>query len=225
VIGIRDKYHKKDQIQFINILDKKRQQEMSPIEVLDLLKSGNHRFLQGKHSEKNYMLQANATASGQNPMAIIVGCIDSRTSPEIIFDASLGDILTIRVAGNIVSPEIIGSIELAIDKFGVKLIVVKGHSSCGAVATSLYHEHQKNVNFVTKRIYRAVEQSGFSQLKPEEVDPGKMEVIARRNTENSIIDIMNESPFLKEKIENNEVGIVSAYHDLSSGQVHFGDIR
>lgn len=222
ILGLKDaSLFAQDHIQFVNILDKATQQKLKPKEVLSLLELGNERFLQGKWTDKYYLHQVNATAVGQNPMAVIVGCIDSRTSPEILFDAGIGDILTVRIAGNIISPEIIGSLEIAVEKLGAKLIVVKGHSSCGAVASSFKQDDKVNTQSVTSKINRAIVQCGCSGKSLSEIDEPVMRQITIQNVYNSIEDILEHSPYLKQKIEQNDIDIVSAYHDLQTGKVHF----
>lgn len=211
------------QIEFINVLDKKTQQNLNPDLVLELLKEGNLRFTECRTSDKDYQLQAHATSFGQNPMAVIINCIDSRTSPEIIFDAGLGDLLTIRIAGNIINPEIIGSIEIAIEKLGAKLIVVKGHSQCGAISLSLKPHQNKNIGYVTVKIQKAVQmcmESGQTSLSGD----AQLECIARKNVDNSIEEILNGSENIRNLVMRKEVGIIGAYHDITSGKVDFGEM-
>lgn len=224
IVGLKEKYQLSDHIQFINVLDKETQQKLRPDEILALLKEGNERFVNGKWQGKDYRHQVNATSMGQNPMAVIIGCIDSRTSPEIIFDAGLGDFLTIRLAGNIISPEVVGSIEIAVEKLGAKLIVVKGHSECGAVAASLQHTPDKiNMATVTAKIHRAVEQCDCSDKNAHEISSETIEKITRLNVQNSIDDIINASAYLKKRLEKGEIGLVAAYHDVHTGKVYFED--
>ena len=221
VLGLKENYVLNDHIQFVNVLDKETQAKLKPSEILDLLKSGNDRFVNGKWADKNLLHQVNATAMGQHPMAVLIGCIDSRTSPEILFDAGLGDLLTIRIAGNIVNPEIIGSIEIAVKKLGAKLIVVKGHSKCGAVALSLANEMSENIHYVTSKIQETAKNCGCYPAPADMTNDEIMEKVTKQNTFNSIIEIMEQSPYLKDRIKKNEIGIVSAYHDISNGKVYF----
>jgi MFS superfamily sulfate permease-like transporter len=223
IIGLKEKYQLKDQIRFTNVLDKETQQKLKPTEILDLLKAGNDRFIKGKFTNKYFLLQVKASSTGQNPMALIVACMDSRTSPEIIFDVGLGDLITIRIAGNIISPEILGSIELAVEKLGVKLIIVKGHSRCSAVSLSLTEFDKENIGLVTKKIKKAVKQCGLEGNNPEEINDTVLEKVIKQNVCNSIEDILENSSYLKTRNESMEIAIVSAYHDISTGKVHFGD--
>jgi len=221
ILGLKEKYQLNDHIQFINVLDKKTQQKLSPSEILDLLKIGNDRFLNGKWTDKYLLHQVNATAMGQNPMAVLIGCIDSRTSPEILFDAGIGDLLSIRIAGNIVNPEIVGSIEIAVKKLGAKLVVVQGHSNCGAVALALANEMSENMHTVTLKIQNVAVQCGCYP-KPEYISQDEiLKTVTQKNAQNSVTEILEQSPYLRARIAKKEIGIVSAYHDISNGKVYF----
>jgi carbonic anhydrase len=222
VVGLRDAYRLQDPIQFVPALDKDTQNRLRPADVLQLLRDGNERFRAGRSTKKDYVHQAEATAAGQHPMAVIVNCIDSRTSPEIIFDAGLGDLLTIRIAGNVISREIIGSLEIA-HKLGAKLIVVKGHSSCGAIGLALQNEGAHSVGAITGKIRKAID---ACQCGGHHVPEGQalLEQVTRRNIENSLQEIVAGSAFLRERIARGEMGLVGAYHDIATRTVHFGEL-
>jgi carbonic anhydrase len=221
VVGLRDEYSLHDPIQFVPALDKDTQTRLRPEDVLQLLRDGNERFRAGRTTKKYYLHQVEATAGGQHPMAVVVNCIDSRTSPEIIFDAGLGDLLTIRIAGNVISREIIGSLEIA-HKLGAKLIVVKGHSSCGAIGLALQNEGAHSMGAITGKIRKAVDQCQCGVRHPAE---GKalLEQVTRRNIENSLDEIIAGSAFLRERIARGEMGLVGAYHDIATRTVQFGE--
>lgn len=223
IFGLKEKYKLIDHIEFINVLDKETQEKLKPEEIMQFLKEGNERFINGKWSDKHLLHQVNATSLGQNPMAVIVGCIDSRTSPELLFDANIGDILTVRIAGNIVSPEIIGSLEIAVSKIGAKLIVVKGHSKCGAVALSIKNSREGKICVITDKVQKSIDY--VKSHNCSEDDDDYAEKIAKENVINSIEEIIAGSPILKEKIINKEIGIVSAYHDIATGKVHFDELK
>jgi MFS superfamily sulfate permease-like transporter len=223
IVGLKEKYELKDHIRFINVLDKQTQENLTPRQIIDLLKAGNERFLNGKLGEKYYRHQINATSFGQHPMAVIIGCIDSRTSPEIIFDAAIGDLLTIRIAGNIITPEVIGSIELAVKKIGAKLIVVKAHSNCGAVHAAVQQLKEGNIGFVTSKIDKAISDSGHEHSDIDTSDRQLMEQITMLNARNSIDEIVKHSSCINKLLSNNEIGIVAAYYHTSTGVVEFAD--
>lgn len=224
IVGLKDKYQLSDHIQFVNVLDKETQQNLKPTEVIDLLKAGNKQFVNGKWNEKYYRHQVNATSMGQNPMAVIISCIDSRTSPDIIFNAGIGDLISIRIAGSVINPEITGSVELAIKEIHAKVIVIIGHSNCGAIKASVNQVKDHNIASITSKIDKAIAQCG---CKPSEIDTENVEImesITQLNTQNSISELLEQSPYLKECIQNNEVGIVSAYYDTKTGVVQFEEI-
>ena len=204
IVGLKDKYQLSDHIQFVNVLDKETQQNLKPTEVIDLLKAGNKQFVNGKWNEKYYRHQVNATSMGQNPMAVIISCIDSRTSPDIIFNAGIGDLISIRIAGSVINPEITGSVELAIKEIHAKVIVIIGHSNCGAIKASVNQVKDHNIASITSKIDKAIAQCG---CKPSEIDTENVEImesITQLNTQNSISELLEQSPYLKECIQNNE---------------------
>lgn len=223
IVGLRDKYQLSDPIQFVTALDKETQTRLQPEDVLQLLRDGNERFKAGRWIKKYYLHQADATAGGQHPMAVVVNCIDSRTSPEIIFDAGLGDLLTIRIAGNVISKEIVGSLEIA-HKLGAKLIVVKGHSSCGAIGLALKNEHAHSIGAITGKIQTAIRQCQCSVPHVGASDKHLLEQVTRRNVENSLAEILQSSAYLRGCIERGEMGLVGAYHDIAHRSVEFGEL-
>ncbi|TWI69883.1 carbonic anhydrase [Pseudoduganella lurida] len=190
--------------------------------MLQLLRDGNERFRTGRSTKKYYLHQADAMAAGQHPMAVVVNCIDSRTSPEIIFDAGLGDLLTVRIAGNVINQEIIGSLEIA-HKLGAKLIVVKGHSSCGAIGLALQNVDAHSIGTITGKIQPSIR---HCQCGTHPAPSGKvlLEDVTRQNVENSLAEVLAGSAFLRGCIERGEMGLVGAYHDIASRTVEFGEL-
>lgn len=221
ILGQRSKYQLKDHVQFVNVLGKEKRDGLSSKEVLDLLKKGNQRFVNGEMSKKDFSKQVEITSKQQNPMCVIIGCIDSRTTPEILFDTGLGDILTIRIAGNIISQEIIGSLEIACSKLGAKLIVVKAHSHCGAVTLSMNDVKEHSMGTITSKIKYVAEQIGAFPLMHDGSDDAVIEKVSKQNAIEGVQEILALSPYLAEKVSKGELGIVSAYHDISTGEVEF----
>jgi len=220
VVGLREVYRQDAPDQFVPVLDHATQKKLAPEAVLQVLKEGNQRFREGRRFENDYVHQASATAGGQHPMAVVVNCIDSRTSPEIIFDAGLGDLLTIRIAGNVISREIIGSLEIAA-KLGAKLIVVKGHSSCGAIGLAMQQEGSHSIGAITGKIQWAIDQCGeHSHLGDKEF----RDRVARHYVENSLAEIIDGSEFLRAAIRRGEIGLVGAFHDIASRNGAFGEL-
>lgn len=224
VLGLKDIYKLNDHVQFVNVMSKSSQRDLSLPDIINLLKSGNERFVKRQLREKYYHHQVSATSSSQSPMAIIVSCIDSRASPEIVFDAGIGDLLIIRIAGNVCSDTVIGSIELAVMEIGAKLIVVMGHSNCGAINAAVKATKAGKIGLITSKIEKAI---GHYRRLQVEIDPGNeslMKEITWLNARNSITEILDQSAYLAEKKSKNEIGIVPAYYDTSSGKVFFGDV-
>lgn len=220
IIGVKEHYQLSDHVQFVNVLDREAQKQLKPAQIVDLLKKGNERFIQGKWNEKYFRHQVNATSSGQFPMAVIIGCIDSRTSPELIFDAGLGDIISVRIAGNIITEEIIGSLELAIKEIGVKLIVVKGHSRCGAIGVAVDAIKKGESDVITQKIKPAVDMAML--VAPSLQSQTELqETVCKLNIENSVNAILKNSSYIKDLVQSGTVGIVSAYYDTASGEVIF----
>jgi carbonic anhydrase len=211
----------KDHVQFVNVLGKEKRDGLSSKEILDLLKKGNQRFVAGEMSKKDFSKQVEITSKQQNPMCVIIGCIDSRTTPEILFDTGLGDILTIRIAGNIITQEIIGSLEIACSKLGAKLIVVKAHSLCGAITLAMNDISDHSMGSITSKIKHVAKGINAFPLKHDGQDEEVIEKVSRQNAIDGVQEILTLSPFLADKISKGELGIVSAYHDISTGEVNF----
>ncbi len=220
IFGLEEAFQIEDQVQFVNVIDKEDQLKLSPEDVLEILKSGNQRFAEGNLIEKYYNQQINATSNNQNPIAVVISCIDSRTSPEIIFDLGLGDLISIRIAGNIINDEILGSVEFACQEIGPKLIVVLGHSNCGAVTYAIQSKGDGNVASITSKIEKAITQCNCNSLALKE-NPQLLNKVIKANTNNSIAEILTESPYLKSEIDSGKIKIVSAFYDTTNGLVFF----
>ncbi|MBK8393802.1 MAG: carbonic anhydrase [Leptospiraceae bacterium] len=218
VIGIRDKYQLTDNIQFVNVLDKKGQEKLTPDDVLEILKHGNLRFVEGQKTEKYYKHQVNATSDGQYPMAVVLSCIDSRTSPEIILDAGLGDLVSIRIAGNIINDEILGSIEIACEKLGTKLIVVMGHSKCGAIKLAANSVRTGKISAITDKIELAISQCDHQLNQSSEQ---RIDTISWLNVHNSVSEIIEKSKYVEKKVESGDIKLVSAFYEVETGKVIF----
>ncbi|MCA8990230.1 MAG: sulfate transporter, partial [Planctomycetaceae bacterium] len=143
LVGFKDITPLEDKIQFVDYTSKDVRDQMTPAQALEYLLEGNERFRNGKQIVRNLGRQVASTASGQFPMAVILSCIDSRTPAELIFDMGLGDIFSVRVAGNVISPQILGSMEYGISQAGSRLLMVVGHTGCGAVTASVQLANQK----------------------------------------------------------------------------------
>jgi carbonic anhydrase len=202
-------------------LTKEMQAAITPTLALDLLKDGNKRFVGNLKVNRNLLQQANETSDGQHPFAVILSCIDSRTSAELIFDQGLGDIFSIRVAGNILNEDILGSMEFGCKVAGSKIIVVLGHTKCGAVKGACDHVEMGNLTALLTKIRPAVEDEQSTKQNRNSSNSDFVEKVATINVKRTVKSIMERSPILKEMIDKGEIGIVGGTHDISTGEVSF----
>ncbi len=204
-------------------LTKELQAAITPKMALDLLKKGNDRFVNNLKVNRNLLEQANETSDGQHPFAVILSCIDSRTSAELIFDQGLGDIFSVRIAGNIINEDILGSMEFACKVAGAKIIVVLGHTKCGAVRGACDHVEMGNLTALLSKIQPAVYDEKSETINRSSSNPAFVEKVTTINVKRTVHGIMERSPILKEMIEDGLIGIVGGYHDVANGNVEFYD--
>ena len=200
---------------------KEIQSAITPSMALTLLNEGNKRFLNNLKVNRNLLQQANETSDGQHPFAIILSCIDSRTSAELIFDQGLGDIFSVRIAGNIINEDILGSMEFACKVAGSKIIVVLGHTRCGAVKGACDHIEMGNLTALLNKIRPAVDDETLTKENRNSNNSVFVENVATINVKRTVKSIMQRSPILKEMIESGQIGIVGGTHDISTGEVTF----
>ena len=203
--------------------NKETQAQMTPRKALQFLQEGNERFINNLKANRNLLEQANETRDGQWPFATILSCIDSRTSAELIFDQGLGDIFSVRIAGNIVNTDILGSMEFACKVAGSKLIVVLGHSKCGAVKGACDHVEMGNLTELLSKIQPAVYQEKETTDDRTSKNSGFVENVAEINVKRSVKNIIERSFVLEQMLEEGQIGIVGAMHDIESGKVIFYD--
>jgi len=201
------------------------QGSITPVKALEFLKEGNKRFVNNLKINRNLLQQANETRDGQWPFAVILSCIDSRTSTELIFDQGLGDIFSIRIAGNVVNTDIMGSLEFACKIAGSKLIVVLGHTSCGAVKGACDHVEMGNLTELLSKIQPAVYQETLTTDLSERNSKNALfvENVTNLNIERSVKAIIERSYILEQMIEKGEIAIIGAKHHLDTGEVDFFD--
>ncbi len=202
-------------------LTKEIQSAITPSMALNLLNEGNKRFLNNLKINRNLLQQANETSDGQNPFAIILSCIDSRTSAELIFDQGLGDIFSVRIAGNIINEDILGSMEFACKVAGSKIIVVLGHTKCGAVKGACDHIEMGNLTALLTKIRPAVDEETLTKENRNSNNSVFVENVSTINVKRTVKSIMQRSTILKEMIESGQIGIVGGTHDISTGEVTF----
>lgn len=204
-------------------LTKEMQNAITPLMALELLKDGNKRFVNNLKINRNLLQQANDTSDGQHPFAVILSCIDSRTSAELIFDQGLGDIFSIRIAGNIINEDILGSMEFGCKVAGSKIIIVLGHTKCGAIKGACDHVEMGNLTSLLSKIRPAVDDELTIAENRNSSNSEFVEKVAVINVQRTVNSILQRSPILKEMIESGEIGIVGGTHDITTGQVAFFD--
>jgi carbonic anhydrase len=201
---------------------KEYQATLTPRMALDTLQEGNRRFVNNLRYNRNLLQQVNETSDGQYPFATVLSCIDSRTSAELIFDQGLGDIFGVRVAGNVVNEDVLGSMEFACHVAGSKLIVVLGHTKCGAVKGACDHVELGHLTGLLNKIgpaVHAVKSQAGRELSPAEL----IEAVALENTRQQMRAILQRSPILEHLFEAGKIGLVSAMYSVESGEVAFHD--
>ena len=197
---------------------KQTQENTSPNQALQLLKDGNKRFEQNVKSPRDLSIQVKETSNGQFPFAAILSCIDSRVPAELVFDQGIGDIFNVRVAGNIVNEDILGSLEYSCKVAGSKIIVVLGHTKCGAVNAACNKVELGNITPLLAKITAVDDVIGEGK---GELNAENIEIVGIENIKNSIEQIKSESPILLEMLNNQEISIVGAIYDVANGKVEF----
>lgn len=231
--GFRDRYRLVDEIQYADYSTRELQEKTTPAQVLQLLREGNERFRTGRRLSRDLGRQLNATARGQHPLAVVLSCIDSRTPAEIVFDLGLGDIFSVRIAGNVTSPKVLGSMEYGCAVVGAKLIVVMGHTQCGAVtaavrfacsnqdpeqATGCQHLHP-----IVHEIQESMESVPCDQVERMSDDERAdfIDGVAERNVLRTVQHILGDSRTLQKLVEEDRIAIVGAMYDVATGRIHF----
>jgi len=195
---------------------KEAQAAATPAGVLSALRDGNARFVSGQTMHRDLQGLVRATAGGQYPLAAIVGCMDSRVPVEIVFDQAIGDLFTIRVAGNVVNPDVLGSLEYATKVAGSKLIVVLGHSSCGAVKGAIEGEKLGNLTGLLAKIEPAIAASG---PKGTAEDAAYVSRVVEQNVRVGMKAIRDGSPTLRQMLDAGTIGLAGGIYDLKTGKV------
>lgn len=202
-------------------LTKEMQSAITPAVALNILKDGNKRFVSNLKINRNLLQQANETSDGQHPFAVILSCIDSRTSAELIFDQGLGDVFSVRIAGNIVNEDILGSMEFGCKVAGAKIIVVLGHTKCGAIKGACDNVELGNLTGLISKIKPAVDQEMTTQDNRSSSNSTFVENVAELNVGLSVKNILLKSAILSEMVKNGEIGIFGGVHDITTGNVKF----
>lgn len=202
------------------------QQSLNPETTLQLLREGNERFVSGNHIPYDFSFQIERTAKGQFPFAVILGCIDSRVPHEIVFDQGAGDLFSIRIAGNFINEDILGSMEFACQVAGAKLIVVMGHTGCGAVQGACDEVRLGHLTEMLQKLRPAVDATPTAP--GEERSSRNAEFVnrvAQTNVQLTLQNILERSEVLRRLHEEGKIGLVGAMYDVASGRVEFGQLQ
>ena len=207
----------------MNAQTKASQDAISPAKALELLQEGNQRFIAKQQVERDLNLQVDQTSTGQFPFATVLSCIDSRVPAELVFDQGIGDIFSVRIAGNFVKTDILGSMEFASKLAGTKLILVLGHTACGAVKGACDHAELGNLTAMLGNITPAVEAitepADAADRTSANID--FVNAVGTKNVELTIERIREESPVLAEMEQAGEIQIVGGMYDIATGKVNF----
>ena len=201
-------------------LTKEQRDSMTPSQVIDELRKGNQRFRAGKMAPRDYLAEKRSSASGQYPAAVILGCVDSRVPAEIIFDAGIGDLFSGRVAGNVVNDDQLGSMEFACAVSGAKLVLVLGHTACGAIKGAIDDVELGNLTGLLAKIKPAIPETKFEGEKSSK-NSAYVDAVARTNVKLGIENIRRRSPVLEELEKKGSIQITGAMYNLANGVVEF----
>lgn len=192
-------------------------QNLTPSQGFELLQEGNKRFINNLNNDHDHLEMINETREGQYPFAVILSCMDSRTSVELIFDQGLGDLFSIRIAGNIVNSDILASIEYAVKYIGSKVLMVLGHTECGAIKSAKQGVRDGHITDLLKRIQPSISKA----LLKDDQDHLFDDNVAYANVENSLEEILTRSEIVKEMFAKGQIGIVGGVYNVENGQVDF----
>src|SRR5215469_1751208 len=201
-------------------LTKEQRDGMTPAQIIDELKRGNERFRSGKMISRDYLAEKRASASGQYPAVVVLGCLDSRVPAEIVFDTGIGDMFVGRVAGNVVNDDMLGSMEFACGVSGAKVVLVLGHTACGAVKGAIDDVVLGNLTGLLARIKPAIPATKFDGEKSSK-NAAYVDAVARTNVVLGLGEIRRRSPILEDLEKKGTIKITGAMYDLSTGNVEF----
>jgi len=201
-------------------LTKAQRDKLTPDDILALMKKGNKRFNSGRRADHNYLAQQRATAAGQYPVAVLLTCIDSRAPAETIMDLRIGDIFNSRVAGNVENPDILGSMEFACKLAGAKVVLVMGHTACGAIKGAIDNAELGNLTGLLAKIKPAVAATTYTGERTSK-NYAFVDAVARKNVEITLADIRQHSPVLAGMESSGAIKIAGAMYSLQTGVVDF----
>jgi carbonic anhydrase len=205
----------------MNTLTKAMQDAITPEIAIQMLKDGNKRFVNNLKVNRNLLQQVNETTDNQYPFAVILSCIDSRTSAELIFDLGLGDIFSVRVAGNIINDDILGSMEFGCKVAGAKMVVVLGHTKCGAIKGACDHVEMGHLTGLLTKIKPAVDSELSVTENRNSDNEDFVEKVSAINVKRTVAAILERSPILKEMVDTGKIGILGGNYNITTGIVDF----
>ena len=231
LIGFKNHYQLEDHVQYVDVTTREVQDKLTPARVLQVLKEGNERFVSGRRLQRDLIRQVDATSDGQHPMAVVLSCIDSRSPAEILFDLGLGDIFSVRLAGNVLSRKVLGSMEFACKVAGAKLILVLGHTSCGAVKATcdivgkgldtVQATGLTNLPSLVEPISKAVHMETATMQNRDGSNYEFVDRVAAIHVHNVMLAIRQGSPTLRDMIDAGQIQVAGAMYNVKSGQVEF----
>ena len=221
LIGFKSNYAIHDHINFINVTTYDVQASLSPKQVLKVLCEGNQRFLQDTRIHRSLNIDIKHTSATQHPIAVVLGCIDSRVPVETVFDMSFGDLFCVRVAGNVVNEDVLASIEYACHVLGVKLLVVLGHTRCGAIAAACDDVKEGHITQLLAKIKPAIKAETDTTSNRTSENDTFVGHVTELNIANTLQGIYEDSPILRKQVESHELGMVGAVYDVATGEVEF----
>ena len=207
-------------VAYADALTKAQRDKLSPDDILALMKKGNKRFYNGKPEDHNFLAQQRASAKGQYPAAVLLSCIDSRASAETILDLRIGDVFNSRVAGNVENPDILGSMEFACKLAGAKVVLVMGHTACGAIKGAIDNAELGNLTGLLAKIKPAVEATAYTGERTSK-NYSFVDAVARKNVEFTIANIRRDSPVLAGMESSGDIKMTGAMYNLETGVVDF----
>ncbi|QQO37364.1 carbonic anhydrase [Bradyrhizobium diazoefficiens] len=201
-------------------LTKDLRDKLSPDQIIQAMKNGNARFRKGERKERNYLREQKVSVSGQYPAAALLSCIDSRAPAEVIMDLGIGDIFNCRVAGNVENADILGSLEFACKLAGAKVVLVMGHTACGAIKGAIDNAELGNLTGLLAKIKPAVQATAYTGERSAK-NYAFVDAVARKNVEMTVADIRKDSPVLAELEARGNIKITGAMYNLETGAVEF----
>lgn len=201
-------------------LTKAQRDKMTPEQIIEAMRKGNERFRKGERKDRNYLREQRASAKGQYPAAVLLTCIDSRAPAEVIMDLGIGDVFNCRVAGNVENEDILGSMEFACKLAGAKVVLVMGHTACGAVKGAIDNAELGNLTGLLAKIKPAVQATNYTGERSAK-NYSFVDAVARKNVELTVADIRKDSPVLLELEATGTIKITGAMYNLETGAVEF----